>query len=264
MHDPMTVAFDIKRPWRSAPSQFSPKGYRPTWITIWHVDPERDAGKRGTRADDTCGWFRPPTAPEERARMHKLGEHQYSTIFEKLAAVQNGKDYARVCFEPTPYDVIYWAWRSIKHEHRPRGPWQYGCRLTRGELEKIYSLSASPIDNFRLTIAGIDSAEKCGDLFVSLYKLYLRHHRPWYREPRWHLWHWRVQIHPWQALRRWLLSRCAHCGKRFPYGYSPVSHGRDSKRPRFMRGEEGVYHSECSGHGLARSPAENIPRPAQP
>lgn len=37
MHDPMTVAFEIPRPW--------------PLVTVWHVDPERD----GT--DDSCDWF---------------------------------------------------------------------------------------------------------------------------------------------------------------------------------------------------------------
>lgn len=246
MHDPMTVAFDIKRPWRSAPSKFWPKGYRPTWVTIWHVDPERGARERGTRSDDTCGWSRPPTTPEMRERMRKLGEQQYRTIFGKLAATQEGKSYAYVCFEPTPYDAIYWAWRFIKHDVRPRGPWQYGCRLTRSEVEYIYSLASNPVDNYRMTIGEIDCAEKCGDFFVSLYRNYIGHHRRWWQHPRWHFWHWRIQIHPWQAFRRWTLSRCAHCGKRFAYGESPVSHGWGGSRPRFMRGEHGIYHQECS------------------
>lgn len=246
MHDPQTVAFDIKRPWRGPPSKFWPNGYRPTWITIWHVDPERDAHKKGTRVDDTCGWFLPPTTPEARARMRKLGEEQYPTIFGKLAATQAGKDYAYVCFEPTPYDAIYWAWRSIKHELRPRGPWQYASRLTRGELEEIYLLASNPVDNLRLRVQEIDSAKDCGDFFVQLYKIHMRHHRPWWRHPRWHFWHWRIQVHPWQALRRRLLTRCAHCGQRFPYGYSPVAHSWHRDRPRFLRGEEGLYHSECS------------------
>ena len=35
MHDPSTVAFDIKmHPWRGRKSQFFPKGYRATFITI--------------------------------------------------------------------------------------------------------------------------------------------------------------------------------------------------------------------------------------
>ena len=46
MHDPETVAFDIKYPWKSRDRE-----YRGSFVTIWHVDPEKD----GT--DDSCGWF---------------------------------------------------------------------------------------------------------------------------------------------------------------------------------------------------------------
>lgn len=71
MHDPMTVAHEIKYPWykykpwpkectkwEDIPAQSQHKhsswwkgGYRETFITIWHVDPERDG------SDDSCDWF---------------------------------------------------------------------------------------------------------------------------------------------------------------------------------------------------------------
>lgn len=69
--------------------------------------------------------------------------------------------------------------------------------------------------------------------------------RPWYRHPRWHFWHWKIQCHPWQVLRRWLLTRCCRCGKRFPWGYAPCSSHWDSPPLRWFRGEEGLYHHDC-------------------
>src|SRR5712672_751672 len=55
MHDPMTVAHEIRYPWHRYPkakrlTEFE-KTYRESFITIWHVDPERDG------SDDSCGWF---------------------------------------------------------------------------------------------------------------------------------------------------------------------------------------------------------------
>ena len=50
MHDPMTVAFEIRSPIKRK-NKFFPEGYRQSLVTIWHVDPEKD----GT--DDSCGWF---------------------------------------------------------------------------------------------------------------------------------------------------------------------------------------------------------------
>lgn len=51
MHDPRTVAFDIRRPWPSR-DQWSKirRWYWPNLITIWHRDPEADG------SDNSCGW----------------------------------------------------------------------------------------------------------------------------------------------------------------------------------------------------------------
>jgi hypothetical protein len=65
---------------------------------------------------------------------------------------------------------------------------------------------------------------------------------PW----RWHFWHWRVVIEPLTSLKRWLFSRCCQCGKRFPWGYAPVSRNWDAPGPRWFRGERGVYHHDCA------------------
>ena len=47
-------------PWRGRKSQFFPKGYRATFITIWHEDPMDFTGKCRGRSDDSCGWYTPP------------------------------------------------------------------------------------------------------------------------------------------------------------------------------------------------------------
>ena len=51
MHDPLTVALEIKYPWKCKPNQFWPKGYRSTFITIWHKDPCKDG------SDNSCDWW---------------------------------------------------------------------------------------------------------------------------------------------------------------------------------------------------------------
>lgn len=244
MHDPCTVAFDIK--WPFGGRVWNGHRFRPVIATIWHVDPEKNV-RHGNRSDDSCGWHTPPTTPEQRDRFHKIGEEEYRDIFGKRRAVQDGESYASVCFEPTCYDAVYWAWRRIKREHG-KGQWKYGEQcLSAAELDRIYHMASCPIDNYRVTVAGIDSPEKCGDFFVSILKSYLRFNRPWWKHPRWHFWHWRIQLRPWQSLRRWLFTRCAHCGKRFPYGGSPISHGwnRDEGHGWFQS-ERGVYHEQCS------------------
>lgn len=260
MYDPCTVAHEIKSPFRGKPSSFWPKGYRSTLVTIWHVDPEDRTGKCGVRGDDTCGWYSPPYSEADRDRIRKLGENEYSSIFGKQHALAEGKDYARVCYEPTAYDAIYWTWRAIKFADR-KGGWKYGERkpaLTVLEMERIFELYSSPVDNLRLSVERVKDAESCAYFFLTVYRCYLRFHRPWYKHPRWHVHHWRFQIHPWQTFRRWAFSRCAGCGKGFAWGYSPVSHQWHSPRPKWFCSEVGIYHSECSGltMRLHREPAK--------
>lgn len=248
MFDPMTVAHEIKYPWVSHSSLMkdgSKRSYREAFITIWHVDPCRGGGPR---ADDSCGWFRPRIEPEERETFSKIARQEYSDVFGKQAATAEGKDYAYVCFEPSCYDAIYWSWRRIAHELRPAGPWKFGTRLRARELEEIYVLSANPIDNLRMRFSEIRNVEDFVDFFMLIYGCYKRFHRPWYQHPRWHLWHWRIQVHPWQKLRRWLLTRCEECGKRFAYGEAPTSHSWHHEPPKFLKGERGLYHADCSGH----------------
>jgi len=51
MHDPMTVAFEIKRPWPAPPFADTTWRYWPALVTIWHVDPERHGD------ENSCDWF---------------------------------------------------------------------------------------------------------------------------------------------------------------------------------------------------------------
>lgn len=64
---------------------------------------------------------------------------------------------------------------------------------------------------------------------------------------KWHVHHWRIQIHHVQRLQRFLLERCVECGRRYPWGYAPVSHQWDGPRTRWRDGVvHRSYHHECS------------------
>jgi len=64
---------------------------------------------------------------------------------------------------------------------------------------------------------------------------------------RLHVHHWKIQVHPLQNLRRWLLTRCEWCGGRSRKG-DRVSHAMawDGPRGRWWRGEPGLYHGDCA------------------
>jgi hypothetical protein len=61
---------------------------------------------------------------------------------------------------------------------------------------------------------------------------------------KWHIHHWKIQVHPLQRLRRAFLTRCEECGRK---GSPNVSHQWDLERGPWWRGERGLYHMECSG-----------------
>lgn len=64
---------------------------------------------------------------------------------------------------------------------------------------------------------------------------------------RFHVHHWRLQVHPLQDLRRWALTRCAWCGGKSRKGdYVNTSHQWDGPRGRWWQGEPGLYHRDCS------------------
>lgn len=64
---------------------------------------------------------------------------------------------------------------------------------------------------------------------------------------RWHVWHWRIQISLAQKVKRFLFERCIECGRRFPWGYAPVSHQWDGPSARWFHISRVAYHHECSG-----------------
>ena len=83
--------------------------------------------------------------------------------------------------------------------------------------------------------------------------------RPWWKHPRWHFWHWKIQIHAVQNFKRWLFSRCAGCGKGFKWGYAPTSTSWHGHGPRWFRGESHTYHHDCVPR-VEHPPAVETPR----
>src|SRR5687767_12639652 len=132
MHDPSTVAFDIKSPisWLIVKLRnigkpkgdgtlgyFSSRYVRPM-ITIWHEDPMEWGDHVRGRSDDSCGWHTPHMLKSEVPRWEKHAEWQYAELFRKTKATADGEDWAYVAYDaPNCYTAVYWLWRAIKHEH---------------------------------------------------------------------------------------------------------------------------------------------------
>ncbi len=170
MFDPMTVVIDIKYPWRGKASQWWPKGYRGTVITIWHKDPCRD----GT--DDSCDWFG-----------HK------KKLPPKLKALGDS----------------IWSLETTL-DNRPFYP-DHSAHVRYQEVKRCYRALR------------VRSRFRC--------------------HPRWHFWHWRIQIHPLQDFKRWAFSHCCKCGGRFKFGESVTSTNWSSSGPLWFRSQKFIYHS---------------------
>lgn len=199
MYDPMTVAFEIYLGAKKKKNG----NYRSRLITIWHIDPEKD----GT--DDSCGWSRPKISDQEMKWLHKVAIDQYRQMFARKAALQEEKSYAYICFNQDIYGCIYWMWR---HFNKGKTLWQYGKFLSNEELQYVYQLATNPVDNFQHH--KINSVEEFEEFIVLIYKCYKRFKRPWYKHPRWHIRHWKFQVHPIQKLKRRYWDKCSICGKR--------------------------------------------------
>ena len=231
MHDPSTVAFEIPYPWKKygkAGRNDWERNYRESFITIWHEDPESDG------SDDSCGWSY-PKVPKEAKWLKDLWGDLKSLKPDKLR-----EQHAR---EGAPMWWLLWLHRT-SFWHRRKG-------LSVGEQQRWLfgnSYSGNRADDYYEK-----DPERLAWIFA---RCYLQLIRPWYRHPRWHFWHWRLQVHPYQLLRRFLLSRCCKCGGRFKYGESPVTDQWDNPKPKFLQGETGLYHGDCGHHGAGPAVAQ--------
>lgn len=256
MHDPMTVAHEIRYPWRAysrakARGEFE-RNYRHPFITIWHVDPETDG------SDDSCGWFMRERhgKPEVLERIKKRYADDWDRVF---VSDESSKFYPVGYFKPdgTPrlsvQGIVLNLFFLAALEHF--GGREKAVRFMQRNMFELMWFAENTVDSLHNAIArtfGINEHETKGDRIAFfagvVYGWILRESRPWYRHPKWHVWHWRLQVHPWQKFRRWALTRCSVCGRPFAYGESPVTNNWNSPKPRLFRGEVGLMHSSCAHH----------------
>jgi hypothetical protein len=71
--------------------------------------------------------------------------------------------------------------------------------------------------------------------------------RPWWRHPKWHIHHWRVQLHLVQRFKRWMWSRCQKCGGRFSWfdAGGRVVGTWGGKGPAWFHNGEKIWHMSC-------------------
>jgi hypothetical protein len=247
MHDPLTVAFEIRWPIPKRDGKFK---FYPPIITIWHKDPEIGG------SDDSCGWTWPPATEADKKVVRDILDWDKQRPYFLADYPTQQIDAMRDLWGILPGDclaLVWAAWQQIAWKRDRRD------RLAFGEWQEAANLAVNPNDNLRMILVKNEfsfrpreAIERVEHFLWCVMRAYLRYHRPWYRHPRWHIRHWQIQVHPVQALKRWLFSRCAKCGKRFAWGYSPICTQWDADGPRWFRSERHVYHSECSNSGVGQ------------
>jgi hypothetical protein len=260
MHDPMSVAFEFHYPWyqhkpwpkkaktwegvknKRGRSQCWREGYRDTWLTIWHVDPERDG------SDDSCGWFHPPFTDRQQE------------IINRLAWAEAQQPWLRgVCAKSLDNPMMA---ESLCRAGLLQTADAFGMPLSIDTATRMaIRLVHNQLDNIRGSLClmpGYHTNHETDDNYWreetarGLYRCFARailhQRRRWWQSPRWHIHHWKIQCHPWQKLRRWLFERCSSCGKGYSWGYCPTS---DWNGIKTWHSDCNNPHSNCAGEAKA-------------
>lgn len=274
MYDPMTVAHEIKYPWRAcskkwcdergeAPNSFS-RRYHASFITIWHVDPERPS--KGQRTDDSCGWF--DRRPREYADAIEWLLKDTTFVHELNLMLARKVETPAPFYEGISEEQLSWPrlpsadalalclmiarqlefrrwWNGQDGNGGAHAIWWRKTFTRQRRVDDVaIDLALSPGDN----LGSVENPERAVWLMAAALS---RRFKPWWKHPRWHVHHWRFQVHPWQQFKRWAFDRCSGCRKGFKWGESVWGYG-DAR----------IFHDSCSEHGpntravgVARAPA---------
>lgn len=241
MYDPDTLAFSIRRPWKTT------DGYRPSWLDIWHHDPEH--GGTGNRPDDSCGWFE--RGPKEYADAVRYVLKDSEFVFElqraidrRAPATHHGKyTFPRMTAADTLAAVLMTA-RYLETRRWWNGQngklgvchtfWRKTFTRARNVDDLAYDLALNPLDN----LSSIDEPERMVRLVAAALH---RRFKPWWRHPRWHVHHWQIRFPALQPYWRWMFGkRCATCGGRI----GPIFKGEGWP----VRDGRGLHHGRCIDH----------------
>lgn len=233
MHDPMTVAHEIKI-------------FGCRLATIWHVDPERDG------SDDSCGWFMRARHGDQKTLDKIVSDFRFQW--------SHGVPFGWFDAEGNPnhsvHSIVMGMFRiAANHVF---GHWSKRAnRFLEQHTFEILHFAENTSDSLWTGITRYyqrkhaepeQREERIREMAGCVYAWILRESRPWWRHPRWHIHHWHIQIHPLELLRRRWLTRCEVCGSRFKRGEPVIGMFWDPPPRRWfelLRSERGCRHEAC-------------------
>ena len=196
MHDPQTLAFDIKSPFKDK------SGYRSSLINIWHKDPETD----GT--DDSCGWFKRARHgdPEVLEKIDKYFYSEWKHWFD---------DHGWPKFSPggimlNMYSTVLWFF--YKYDKKKSD------NFLRKHTHSILLFAENPNDSMYTSIVNPKKEAETDYLikhFASvIFGDIIRKNQKWYQHPKWHIHHWKINVPVLRNIRRRWWDKCCVCEKR--------------------------------------------------
>lgn len=259
MHDPNILAIEIKYPWwkhkpwpkkfrhshekkhnwdhrmtdaqKAGRDSFWDTGYRETFISIWHVDPQNDG------SDDSCGYTFPKLTNWQKQRLWN-GAWSESHYPHFLAF--NGKEW-----EGSHADAVSLYAGMITLVVRLLGVKYSLEQIQRLAIERIHFPDCCKPTNVFCFQPGYHTNNKKDPqdsrqehfygILCGLAKTILQDIRPWWKHPKFHFWHWRLQVHPLQNLKRKFWDKCCKCGMR---GFKPGEAIGDWSGTR-------IWHQHC-------------------
>lgn len=274
----MTQAFTVKIPLCYKRANTFYKDNRKEWqfydlATIWHVDPEKD----GT--DDSCGWFKRARHGNKEVLEKIIRDFTYDwdRVFEPSREEHDPDDgefvrktYYCGYFKPSgdPHlsvtaIVLNLFLIAANHHFSSDGTtnWRKSKRFMRRHLFDIMLFGENPCDSLFDTITrkfekgcgeeygNRNREERIRNMASIIYGWILRADQPWYRHARWHVHHWKIQIHAWQMFKRCWIEKCSVCGKGFKFKESVCGSWSGNA----------IWHDRCSN--INKPSIDNAPNP---
>lgn len=267
MHDPLTVAFEIKYPWfRNKPwpktyrkklgkgwkqrevwkhmspaeqdgcCDMWPEGYRDTFIRIWHKDPERGG------SDDSCGWSYPRCSDKQRER---IGSVAWGEARSPYFLKQAGREFAGTMADAEAMErgllllVADVVGVELSFEEASRMAARAIHQADCVHPANKFCFEPGYHSNFKED-REYDREDVFKGLCFGAASRILDLRRPWYRHPRWHIHHWRMQIPIWQTFYRWAFERCSKCGKGFAWNEQVMGDWSGTR----------IWHESCDGNSI--------------
>jgi hypothetical protein len=214
------------------------------WIgfDIWHIDPEKPG--TGNRTDDSCGWFDRTPGEYRDAVTYvckdstTLHDIRRALLTRAVVKSEFGHVYPRMLLGETMAVCVLVA-RELELRRWWNGQdgnggahasfWLRTFTRKRDVTGDALDLALNPLDN----LSSEDDPERLVRLIAGALN---RRYRPWWKHPRWHVHHWKINFDLVRNLRR-MFERCVTCGRPIGFGKSPCVDHR------------GMHHSHCVERG---------------